>query len=1223
MLKPPLPPKNDSSLSPKTLQDVPHKGFALIIALSLMAFVILLLVSMSTLVRVESQSSTIAKKTLEARSNAILGLSVALGELQKYAGPDQRSTTAATVTTALNSNSQDGTRHWTAVWGNTAPDGAATAPVLLNWLVSGNQGQALTLSTDGRVLPPASGAIDYRPETPVVINRKSARIDNLPAAVLVGDGSVALEADYVVAPIMPIEGITSGGVRAGGYAYWIGDEGVKAHIGLVKGAARALDPASSDLGLVAIRRIQANQSIRSSGELVQVDPNSAALWGTGYNLSAPAFVGEIGKLLDFAGLKLVSAVPQALADNRLHDLTLVSQGLQTNSLQGGLKTDLSLAFEMPEADFEQTNMMRTSEGGHVVRHEGVYGPKWKLLRDFYRLYKEIESPTGFPLLETRLIAPLPPEDPDLGIPYLFGDAAGDPLRTRETSGDTIEGQDVSFPRVVRTATFPEKMKLAPVVADLKYLISVDTESVPSQVVATGAGGTIQADRQMRLVFDPIVKLWNPYNVRLKFDAFTIRCSHLPIGFRWEIDYPTNSSGTNLNYVNPPPGDVPGFISLRGIYSKYYGGNFANWGNWLDSIVVSIGDPNGIVLEPGEVRIFSSGESAPVPFLQEMDLVAGWEDRGGYEIDVIDPDNANNHRLFATEDTRFAVTMTNRSSPGASESGWQSFRMSTYLFSEGEYNQRHNVKNTGSSNFYNTAYYHFGSNGLPFLESGVPTSDMIRSPSNGRWPLPIPGEKQYLLSIEMSLKAEDELSDPLPFAQFSPTAYVNSTLQNSLNGQVVRVGPAHKINYRKVNNQVEADIQFDPGGRNRAFYGSSHGTTGQTHVPILDIPQAPLFSLGQLQSADTSIYAVDPLLAIGNSFASPLLPPDQLTGVTGALSGQGEIGRSRMDMPYLLNRTLWDDYFFSTIAPQDSTLFSVTKDIEEVFDGIFTGGETALNPNFTGFDLSLHEAKPNLFSAAGTSLRIEAPQRSAAFLLQHGQFNLNSTSLEAWKGILGSSLGAQIPYVNPGTGLIEFTNEVNAPVSRFSLPLTSLDATNRWEGYRSLTPAEIAALAAAVVDEIREHGPFLSLSDFVNRDPGTNTRGLLDRAIEAANINNAFTETVEPSDVGYLPASARGNVTGLRGQGAAKFLLQGDVLSLIGQRLVTRSDTFRIRSYGDAVDPISNEVQASAWVEAIVQRMPEYTNAQANDPWDAPTGDNIKFGRRFIITSVRFLSDDDI
>jgi hypothetical protein len=244
-------------------------------------------------------------------------------------------------------------------------------------------------------------------------------------------------------------------------------------------------------------------------------------------------------------------------------------------------------------------------------------------------------------------------------------------------------------------------------------------------------------------------------------------------------------------------------------------------------------------------------------------------------------------------------------------------------------------------------------------------------------------------------------------------------------------------------------------------------------------------------------------------------------------------------------------------------------------------------------------------------------------LQHGQFNLNSTSLEAWKGILGSSLGGQIPYVNPDTGLMEFTNEVNAPFSRFSLPLTSLDAMNLWEGYRSLTPAEITAMATAVVDEIREHGPFLSLSDFVNRDPGTNTRGLLDRAIEAADINDAFTEIVEQSDVDYLPASARGNVTGLRGQGAAKFLLQGDVLSLIGQRLAPRSDTFRIRSYGEAVDPISNEVQSSAWIEAIVQRMPEYANAQANDPWDAPTGDNRKFGRRFVIMSARFLSDEDI
>ena len=51
-----------------------RQGFALVIALSLMAFVLLLLLSLSSLVRVESLSAKISQSTLAAQQNALLGL---------------------------------------------------------------------------------------------------------------------------------------------------------------------------------------------------------------------------------------------------------------------------------------------------------------------------------------------------------------------------------------------------------------------------------------------------------------------------------------------------------------------------------------------------------------------------------------------------------------------------------------------------------------------------------------------------------------------------------------------------------------------------------------------------------------------------------------------------------------------------------------------------------------------------------------------------------------------------------------------------------------------------------------------------------------------------------------------------------------------------------------------------------------------------------------------
>ncbi|MDA8735813.1 hypothetical protein N9M57_00335 [Opitutales bacterium] len=58
------------------------QGFALVIALSLMAFVLLLLLSITTLVQVETQSAQISVTQNEAEQDALLGLQEALGALQ-------------------------------------------------------------------------------------------------------------------------------------------------------------------------------------------------------------------------------------------------------------------------------------------------------------------------------------------------------------------------------------------------------------------------------------------------------------------------------------------------------------------------------------------------------------------------------------------------------------------------------------------------------------------------------------------------------------------------------------------------------------------------------------------------------------------------------------------------------------------------------------------------------------------------------------------------------------------------------------------------------------------------------------------------------------------------------------------------------------------------------------------------------------------------------------
>jgi Tfp pilus assembly protein PilX len=69
-----LPKINDSLMD----HESPRGGFALVIALGLMAFVLILLLSITTLVQVETRSSKIQMQQMEAEQVALLGLQIAL-----------------------------------------------------------------------------------------------------------------------------------------------------------------------------------------------------------------------------------------------------------------------------------------------------------------------------------------------------------------------------------------------------------------------------------------------------------------------------------------------------------------------------------------------------------------------------------------------------------------------------------------------------------------------------------------------------------------------------------------------------------------------------------------------------------------------------------------------------------------------------------------------------------------------------------------------------------------------------------------------------------------------------------------------------------------------------------------------------------------------------------------------------------------------------------------
>jgi hypothetical protein len=89
---------------------------------------------------------------------------------------------------------------------------------------------------------------------------------------------------------------------------------------------------------------------------------------------------------------------------------------------------------------------------------------------------------------------------------------------------------------------------------------------------------------------------------------------------------------------------------------------------------------------------------------------------------------------------------------------------------------------------------------------------------------------------------------------------------------------------------------------------------------------------------------------------------------------------------------------------------------------------------------------------------------------------------------------------------------------------------------------------------------------------------------------------------------------------------------LAPRLSARSDTFRIRAYGEVRDSDDNII-AQATCEAIVQRLPEYldpnTDAGNNEPWDDDSQGatlnaiNQTYGRKFEIQSFRWLDQSEV
>ena len=332
-------------------------GFALVVALSLMAFMLLLLLGMTTLVRVESRSAAAALVRLEARQNALLALRQALGELQKHAGPDQRATARSGVRAPFDQVSGDQLAFeevahpdYTLVWdvagaenqlpGEVPGHDPALLPAVL---VSGNAGLGHDFSADTDY--PDNYATGTTPLDPAD-----------PRAVTLVETAGA-DPEPVRVRSVPV------GDERGEIAWWIGDENTKARLNLDRDRRTTADAAPDWL---APQRF------------------APQLWPP----LADAVPADLARTHRPSELPLL---PDVGADEDApplhHDFSFHSRSLLTDVRNGGLKRDLTYGLDQvnppPPEIADAAFLFPRDLGGAPNASPNFNFIQWGLFRDFY------------------------------------------------------------------------------------------------------------------------------------------------------------------------------------------------------------------------------------------------------------------------------------------------------------------------------------------------------------------------------------------------------------------------------------------------------------------------------------------------------------------------------------------------------------------------------------------------------------------------------------------------------------------------------------------------------------------------------------------------------------------------------------------------------------------------------------------------------------------------
>ncbi len=1166
-------------------------GFALIISLALMVFILMLMLSLSTLVQMGTLQGSVAAQQTEARQLALFSAMLALGELQQTAGPDQRVTARAGIlddtpeTEAITGLDEP---YWTGVW-ITDPDDADNG-------TGGDAHQNPAPIKNGLGNP--GGALAWLVSTPGANPLNNTRSETDVPLLLV-DASDPADPRNIYLPPQQIR--DADGDISGKYAWWVADDGVKASLAMDNPWARSNESRDAAIAALAATRtapelIEENDSLYDLSPLqdlgsIHTDASYTQL------LERAGGLNQLLLLLQQAGLD--SGEGQELIANHFHDLTSLSLGVLADVREGGLKRNLSAAFSNTD-DFatlksEHGNLVfghrdqaepydpRDSDAargasGSTNKRRDPGGPPWEQLRSFYRL-----------------------------------------------RGDTVSVQP-------QTNT---QMGVGPIVTVIQmhmHLLLLKAPGANQQYIA-------------RLMFFPAVVLWNPYNVALPstdYNLFLTTNSN-KIKYNWtpQVEW-TDADGTTHTWA-------PGTIFEGADDSQ-------NRGAFRFNISSAFGPGEAKLFLPGSVQPqnWASGNGSPL-----VDASAPGFVSGGYfysELsDRFDP------VAIAGVPPKTGLPFVLRLVSDSGTTGISYLHVGLGLdvgngnladmISQGPlqdisgFNQSNLGKTSGSSVL--SPEWAVSPTAIPSFASDAttPWDALPLAALGGDNYFPILGFTQHFRWVQ-NLSPVTYPGSPSPTPIVSTLASYNPRAARSDRTPIEQTQDGD-TRYNSLYLSWSGNRSDSMGSSQTTMRGSDSEDWGRfyssltytqptvgftddtnssfiTQDTLFDLPGGPEYfqSVGSLMHAslappmprtnsvedylvafsssgsDWNLNSSYPAFAIGNSLAPLGVPLDERSRHTYKTAKylSSDPGSLIYDWSYLLNDYLWDRYFFAEYDTNTGAM---------------------LNPRLVPL-------------AGATAAQITSYEDAAAALMVNGAFNVNSTSVDAWRALLAGTVGATVnttaydtraPYLqnlDPLLGDADTADEEDAQT---------------YAGFRTLNAAEIDSLAQEIVKQVKKRGPFTSMAHFVNRviddadflssrenanlvlsaDNRERAIGALQAALEASIVNDRYEDdsnSISYNELNMFDQFNRYTGMGSLSYGQPGYLTQGNLLSRLGAALSPRSDTFTIRAYGESVNPLTGSTEATARCELVVQRQPDELTPGSNN-------------RRFVVVSFRWLDNHEI